>query len=369
MCGISNYGVLMLFMVSLYFYNKTGRKYLILAGLFEAICIFSSGNGLICGLCLVIFTLLSREKLKSIASTSIFFIGIPLYFFHYQKMTTTGSISDTFNTIRDVRFFCHMLGNHFSFENGVITGICELILLIVLMPTNSKLILKLKFKPETIPFISILCLVIGTCLSIAVFRSNDKSGELASNWSRYLIYPHILAALLFLFLWIKIAGEKPAWYLTIIAYVIFLMNTYTTNSKFGEQMLAVSQSRLENYPYYYLLRTPKNVKEAKTITSEACRLGIYCIEEEHKITLTEVISSTDIQICPVEANGSFKINFSVSPYKYRVNLSDATGKDIEKREVDASEKDTQLSFKLKTGDYHLRVQNNTRNWQRPITVK
>ncbi len=369
MCGITNYGVLMLFMVSLYYYNKTGHKYLILAGLFEAICIFSSGSGLICALCLVVFTLLSREKLKSITSASIFITGIPLYYFHYQKMTEMGNITDAFTSTRDVSFFFHMLGNHFSFEYGVFIGVCELVFLLVLLPTNLKSIRKFKFKPETLPLISILCLLIGTSLSIAVFRSNDERlGEIASYASRYLIYTHMLAAVLFLLLWIKIDGKNKSLYVTTLAAGSLILFAYANNSEFGKNMLVKAQRRLEFYPYYYKDRTRQDMDEAMEIATEACRQGIYCIDEERRNIHIDDIDSMAIQINTSEPRSAV-VDLPASPNKYLLTVFNADGRKLVEKTSDGQEYDIHVVFKISPGNYVLKVQNNNRNWQKAFTVK
>ncbi len=369
MCGITNYGVLMLFMVSLYYYNKTGLKYLILAGLIEAICLFSSGSGLICALFLVLFTLLSREKIKTIVSASIFLIGTPLYYFHYQKMTEMGSISDVFTSTRDVSFFFHMIGNHFSFEYGVFIGICEMALLIALLPTNLQLILKLNFKPETLPFISILALITGTCLSIAVFRSNDERlGETASYASRYFIYTHLLAAVLFVLLWIKIEGKNKSWYLTVVAAASIILYAYSVNFKYGELMLIKTQRRMKLYPYYYKFRTKVDIDEAKKIATEACNQGIYCIDEERKMQQTDDDNELGVRIGNSE-KGGVVIALPASPDKYLLTLMDAKGRKLGDTLAYARLSDIAIDLNLAHGNYILKVQNHNKAMQKAFTVK
>ncbi len=369
MCGITNYGVLMLFMVSLFCYKKTGYKFLILAGLFEAICIFSSGSGLICALSLVVFTLLCREKIKSITSASVFIIGIPLYYFHYQKMTETGRISDAFTSTRDVSFFFHMIGNHFSFEYGVLIGICEMALIIMLLPANWKLILKLKFKPETLPLISILCVLIGTSLSISVFRSNDaRLGELASYASRYLIYTHMLAAVLFILLWIKIEGKNKFWYLTTIPVALILLYTYCINSEYGKDMMAKTQNRLAFYSYYYKERSLQDVDEANKIATEACNIGIYCINDERKMAQNNEDAMAGVEI---KSTGGAGVSIYLPPAldKYLITLMDTNGIKLGDTAYYSHENILHVDIKLTPGNYILQVQNNSKTVQKGINVQ
>jgi len=273
MCGLQNYGVIMLFLISLYLFNLDGRKFIVLATLFEVICLFSSGNGLICALCITIFLVFKREKIKYIASGCVFLVCSPLYYFHYTKSTAMGSVSEVFASMRDTRFFFHMLGSHFSYENGILIGVVVLGALLLMFPAN----LKLKFKPETLPFFCVLLALFGTVITISIFRSS--AGEIASYWSRYIVYSHIIVAILFVFVCIKFEGKKPFWYLGAVGVVVLLF-AYKSNYEYGENMLEMTKKRLEYYPYYYGSHSPADMNTAKAIETEACKQGIYCIQDE-----------------------------------------------------------------------------------------
>jgi len=275
MCGMQNYGVIMLFFISLYFYSLPGKKNIFLGGLFEAICIFSSGNGVICAACLTAFLILNRGKVGSLVSGAILLACGALYYFHYTKSTAVGSVSEIFTSARDTRFFFHMIGSHFSYENGIEAGVCMFILLIALIPVNMKFV----FKQGTLPFICILGVLLGTIVTISVFRSG--AGEIASYWSRYIIYAHIIASILFIFLWIKLDGKKLFWYLMASAAIVLLF-AYKSNFDYGDTNLALMKKRLEYTPYYYFANGHSNeeIEKAKAIEAAACKEGIYCIQDE-----------------------------------------------------------------------------------------
>ncbi len=275
MSGMQNYGVLMLFLASLYFYQKSGNKFLMLAALFEIICIFSSGNGMIGALCTTIILVLNREKIKYMVSGAIFLVCSGLYYFHYEKIPAMGVKDEPFSLIRDVRFFLHMVGSHFSYENGIPIGVCVLAVLIALLPVS----LKLKFRENTLPFISILGFLMGTVLSISVFRSTQAMGELGAYSSRYLIYSHLLMGLLFIFLWVKLEGKKWVWYASA-AGVVMLLYAYQSNYEYGEGCMDMTKRRLENMPYFYSDHKAEANAKAKALEEAACKLGIYCIQDE-----------------------------------------------------------------------------------------
>lgn len=369
MCGITNYGVLMLFFVSLYCYSKSGNRSLMLAAFFELVCIFSSGGGLICALSLVLFTALSKEKTKSLVSASVLLVGALLYYFHYQKMTAMGTVSEMFTSTRDVNFFFHMLGNHFSFESGLVAGMCELALVLVLLPTDLKLLSKANFRPGALPFISILGVILGTSLSIAVFRSNDERlGELGSYASRYLIYTHMLAAVLFLLLWIKIAGRKKAWYAATIVAASLLLYAYVTNSIYGDLMMLKTQRRLETHPFYYKMQSTEDIAEAKKITADACKQGIYCIDDHRKVLQQYEENTLGVQITH-SGDGGLIVSLPASDEKYLLTLLDSAGREIGDTLASARLSDITVNLKLPRGKYVLKVKNDNKEMYKKLYVK
>ena len=275
MCGIQNYGIIMLFIVSLYLYTKSGNKYLVLAGLVEAICIFSSGNGLICALLITLYLILSKEKTKYITSGIIFVVCSALYYFHYTKAQNLGEVHEAFSVIRAGRFFFHMLGGHFSFDYGIPIGISALVLMVVLLPIN----LKLKFKENTLPLVCVLAVLMATTTTIALFRNNQDIGEIAAYSSRYLIYSHSIMAVLFVFLWLKLDGTKFVWPAAAVG-AILLIYAYKGNYTYGEGCMEMVKRRLENIPYYYSNHKEEANAKAKAIEQAACKEGIYCIQDE-----------------------------------------------------------------------------------------
>ncbi len=284
MCGVQNYGLIMLFLLSLFFYNKVGTKFLIAGAIFEAVCIFSSGNGLICAICLTLFLLLKKENRKAIISAAILAVCGGLYYLHYVKSDPLGGTHGGFELSRNIKFLLHMLGSHFSYESGIPIGIGVLIALLVLMPISIKNIkniskLQVNIKENTLPFLCVLAAVLGTMFTISMFRSNLAMGELGSYSSRYLINSHLLIAILFVFLWLKFEGKKSFWYVSVVA-TLLLLYAYNGNYEYGERCMDMTQKRLENLPYFFGDHSPASNATAKAIEEEACRLDIYCIKDE-----------------------------------------------------------------------------------------
>ncbi len=271
MCGLVNYGVIMFFMISLYFFTRPGNRNLVIALVSQFFCIFASGGGVMSALCLPVFLLLSKDKRRAIYSGALLVIGTALYYTHYTKGSDPAELHDPFSLMRIVRFLLHMMGSHFSFENGILAGVCVLLVLVLTFPLDIK---KLQIKENTLPLICVLAAVGATTLSIAVFRSDYTAGEVASYWSRYLIYSHMLAALAFVFLWILFMGKKVLWPVMGVA-TLCLLYAYKDNYAYGEGCMAMIQRRMQNRPYYY-----PDAAKAKEIESHACRLGIYCIQDE-----------------------------------------------------------------------------------------
>ena len=91
----------------------------------------------------------------------------------------------------------------------------------------------------------------------------------AAYVSRYLVYTHILYAIICTFLFLKITQN---WFQ--IALFTFSSFFYILNYNAGIICFDGILSTLKNTDYYY----PAKVV-AKHNADEACRLGIYCIEK------------------------------------------------------------------------------------------
>ncbi len=268
MCGMQNYGVIMLFMLSLLFYSYDNRKYIIPAILCQIICIYSSGNGMIAAFVLVLFTVFIRDRKRIISSVVTFLIFTPLYFIHYTKAADQSTYSNDLSKI--VPFYLHLAGGHFGYEIGVVAGVLMFIVLALVLPISKKI----HIKENALPFLSILVFILVSNAVVSVFRSNVKM--LDSYSSRYLIYPNMLAAIAFVLIMIKIDGYKFKWPVTIGVSLLFLY-TYSQNYTYGEAGFERYQYRTQNQEYYF---PAERVGEARDIANKSCQLGIYCIQNE-----------------------------------------------------------------------------------------
>lgn len=275
MCGICNYGAFLFFMLSLCFYDRPGKKFLIPAVIVEVIGIFSSGGGMVGALCIIIFLIFNKDRFKLWVGISTFLLFVPLYFLHYTKASAAGETETGLSLGRIMPFFFHMVGSHFSYENGIIIGIVLLVALAFLLPIS----LKFEIKPNTLPLLCILCFIFGSQLLASFFRSNQA--VIAAYSSRYLIYSHLLVAVMFALLFIKLAGRGSImWVVTSIAAIIILYS-YKGNYDYGEAGFAREKMRLENIPYYYRNdHSPESMKIAQQIEQQACSMNIYCIKDE-----------------------------------------------------------------------------------------
>jgi|GEM_PF-873809 len=269
MCGLVNYGVMMLFFLSLLCYSFKSNKYIWLAVLLQAICIFSSGNGIIAAFALVLYTIFTKDKVKIISCTTSFLVFAPLYFIHYQKVTDQTALYTT-DLSKIVPFFLHLVGGHFGYELGVIAGVALLVILLVVFPFEKKW----KINEYALPFLCIAAFILASDSIMSVTRSGVKM--LDSYSSRYLINPDMLAAITFVLIAIKFEGHKLKWPVTI-GLSIVLAYMYSLNYTYGEAGFARYQYRTQSQEYYYL---PDKIPYAKAIADRSCQLGIYCIKEE-----------------------------------------------------------------------------------------
>ena len=268
MAAMQNYGVIMLFLGSLYFYDKantTNQKYLIAAILLQGLCAFSSGNGIIAGFALVLFNLFSANKLAKILSALFFVIFSALYFTHYKF----GQPIPT-NLTNITIFFMHMVSSHFTYDNYKIAAPIILVAAFLLLPIS----VKLKFIPNknVIAILAILLFTGGSMFATSKFRSGNSLHD--SYSSRYFIYSNLLAGLLFLLLFIKINKPIARWIVSAVAGLL-LLGTYKSNSLYGDGGLARQQNRIQFTDFQDF---PYRVHEAN-IASTACQENIYCIEE------------------------------------------------------------------------------------------
>jgi hypothetical protein len=106
---------------------------------------------------------------------------------------------------------------------------------------------------------------------MSIFRGNlPMNGSYAS---RYFIYSHLIVAITFTFLLLKL-NERKYQIHTAVVSVIFLFIIYSYNFYEGEAGFNDFYSLMKNSEFNY-----PDSPRAKQITNESCRLKIYCIEE------------------------------------------------------------------------------------------
>ena len=97
--------------------------------------------------------------------------------------------------------------------------------------------------------------------------------------SRYLITSHLFVAVLLCLLFIKFEGKKWIWYVAGLN-VLILLFTYKANYDYGEACMDMTRRRLEGMPYFYGNHSPEANKKAAQLEADACKLGIYCMQDE-----------------------------------------------------------------------------------------
>ncbi len=108
----------------------------------------------------------------------------------------------------------------------------------------------------------------------SIFRSGGKEGvEHDSYASRYLIYPHLLAATIFCLLAVSMIYKKLKWPLVGVCAILFI-KAYKENYNYGETGFSNENTRLTTKRYNY-----PDTLAAKKIEADACKQGIYCIKD------------------------------------------------------------------------------------------
>lgn len=268
MYGMQNYGVIMLFFASLFLYDKS-NKWLAAAAMLQALCIFSSGNGMIGAFFIVLFTLRSGDKLKKMVSILTAAICIPLYFLHYEFISQPDK--EPFSISRVSVYFIRMSGAPFDFDNSLCFGLlilAGLIALLVIRPAKAPW-----------PMLCILGFALASMGTSSLFRACLKDAQFQT--SRYLIYPQLLIAVACLLVWLKMEKMQYKWaVLTVIA--VGMLRIYSSNFEFGKLGFMRTTARAKAYIYWH-----PHKEAAKQISDSACQSGIYCLESEKNKLLSE----------------------------------------------------------------------------------
>ena len=265
MASMQNYGVVFLFSASMFFYSRKGKWNLFAGLLFQAICTYSSGNGIVASALLAAFNILNGNRIHMYASSLAFIIFSPLYFLHYIPVHEDHRIPAVATMIT---YFFRFASNHIYYGNNTlsaIAGVAILLILAFLLPVNKKL----QPKEDTVPLVCLLGFVIVSMILASVFRAGF--GDYIP--SRYLVYPHLLIAILFVFLLIRFKDKKIITPLAVLFTVIVLI-AYNMNCRSGLKGFAKLKETLKSTDYYY----PRK-DAAKQAAEQSCRLKIYCIEQ------------------------------------------------------------------------------------------
>jgi hypothetical protein len=264
MAAMQNYGVMFLLVLSIWLYSNNGRVFMGLAVIVQVVLMFSSGNGILAAAFIVLFNLINKSRVRQYISAAALFVFAPLYFIHYVS-PPTGHASVDIATI--TTYFFRFISNHTYYDDRLISILNRVFVfacLIFVIITGKRALSK-----RMLPVICIVGFVITSCLLTAVFRS--ELGEYIP--SRYLIYPHLLTALLFILLFGKLRNKRSL--LPVSIPVVFLMLViYARNFRGGEEGFARLRNTLKTTDYYY-----PDKSTAKTISDAACKAEIYCIED------------------------------------------------------------------------------------------
>lgn len=273
MAGMTNYGINMLFLLGILCYEKSNRKLLPLAALLQALCIFSSGNGVIAAFFIVLYTIFTKDKIKIITSAAVLLIFSPMYFIHYHPGETAHGGK---NFAKILPYFLHTVGAHFSNDYGIIAGLIMLGGLLALIPFKDKF----NIPKSILPFLIVAGYIFASLAIVAVFRYDMKTENISFYSSRYFFYSHLLFGIIFALLMVKLQGYQKALLPVALAGVVLGLIVYKSNYKDGEDGFKRADYFLENADYFYIDRLV-----AHNIAVRSCELGIYCIDDERTPTL------------------------------------------------------------------------------------
>ena len=273
MAAMQNYSVIMLFALSIYFYTSNRLPFILLAAFFQIVCIYSSGNGAIASLSIVVVNLLSREKNKFYLSLLVLAVFIPLYFFHFNP--AAGDHTPPPGPVKFFTAFLHVTSSHIYLGrlryNGYITVFFSFVMLVFLaisFPLNKKLVFDKKF----LPFIGLLLFIFGTIAAMCYVRN---ASVLNAPPSRYLIYPNWLLGVIFATAWLKFYGFKNLKIVTGCFFALMLI-VYMVNFRMGTDALAAwRKDMIHNVPDPW---TPVDQNKEKAALEQSCSLHIYCVD-------------------------------------------------------------------------------------------
>jgi hypothetical protein len=268
MAGLQNYGIILLFVGSMFFYSRQSNKYLVPAVLLQVLCVFSSGNGSVAAFFIVLFVALNKVRLRTITSLVTFLVTAPLYYIGYQQPTNDFVTTDP---SKFVPFFLHALAAHFSNDYGIIIGVLLLVLLLITLPIGKKFTI----KNNTLPLLCMAGFILTSLGVMSIFRGGLPIN--VSYSSRYFVYSHLFVAILFVFIIIRLQNRA-----TILAGVetltlLLALFIYKQNAEYGDGGFNWQYNCLKTRQFDYPFPD-----KAKKIADESCQLNIYCIDEHRQ---------------------------------------------------------------------------------------
>ena len=278
MAGVSNFGIIFLFLLALYCFSKKSNTAFAVGLLLQFVTIFSNGNGTIASVFLVAYLAFNKQWRKTIISGVVFVACVLIYFLTLSKVPSSGD--DTTNLAKMATYFVYLSGGHFGFDfvytYNLQIGLACLVFFIAILLYRPLVL----FRKESLLVVCVCGFLVGSMLSISIFRSDVKDMYHLSHSSRYLIYPHILLPLMFVFLLIKLDGKNKVRWAVFFPFAILLIVSFRYNTTTAIKGLEVENKRLRFSKYFYGWNRPEAIAKAKAIEEEACRKGIYCMSSE-----------------------------------------------------------------------------------------
>lgn len=269
MGSVANYSIVFLFFTSLYFYSKQGVINCIAAFLFQVIALYSLGNGIFACCFIFAYNILNFDKTKAIISGLACVVFIPLNFLGYSLV---GSAHLEIKAGKVAAFFLRTMSGHteaFILQSALPLVLGSLLLLsaILLFPIERRF----RIKKEYAFFV----VALGFCLTSCAVTSYFRSAVLEIPSYRYLVYPHIIWGILYIFLVAKRVDKIDYKKVYFFATYIFVIN-YMVNVRVG--LVMFDNFRRWVLSEEILFPVPD---QAKAIWNTSCKLNIYCVPPNH----------------------------------------------------------------------------------------
>lgn len=256
----SNWGVILFFMASLFFLDKSDR-WIWPSVMCMSICVFTNGNGIL-GAAIIACYAYTKGKRKFLIMSFFVAVLIAVSFIGYEATDIPNKLP--FSLERISTFFVRMSGAHFNFDNSFWIGIVVLGLLAYVIPKKPK-------EWSSAGIVCILGFVVGTMMLATYFRGNTSDAQFQT--SRYLIYVQLMVACIIFFLFEMLKTKKQQ-YIGMAVTLLIMIPTYKHNYDFGELGFERTNARASYYKFWH-----PHPEEAECISKEADSLGIYHIND------------------------------------------------------------------------------------------